>query len=78
MIIKVVNKYKWQLVGAIVGAIGGFAYYYFIGCANGSCAIKSNPYTMTAYGTAMGALLFDIILGFLNKKNNNDGNHGND
>lgn len=78
MILKLIEKYKWYLIGALVGAVGGYAYYYFVGCANGACAIKSNPYTMTAYGTLMGALFFDMIHGFINKKKNNDGNHGND
>jgi len=75
MILKTVNKYKWYLMGGAIGAIGGFAYYYFVGCANGACAIKSNPYTMTAYGAIMGALFFDLIHGFINKKKNKDGNH---
>ena len=40
----------------VIGAGGGFAYYYFIGCANGTCPITSNPYISTAYGTAMGLI----------------------
>jgi hypothetical protein len=78
MILKLVDKYKWYLIGAFVGALAGYAYYYFVGCANGACAIKSNPYTMTAYGALMGALVFDMIHGFLNKKNKENGNGRND
>lgn len=49
----------WQrrVVFGVVGAIGGFAYYYFIGCASGTCPISSNPYISTAYGVLMGILL---------------------
>ena len=49
----------WQrrVVFGCVGAIGGFAYYYFIGCASGTCPISSNPYISTAYGTLMGLLV---------------------
>jgi len=49
----------WQrrLVFGFVGAIGGFAYYHFVGCASGTCPISSNPYISTAYGALMGLLL---------------------
>jgi hypothetical protein len=49
----------WQrrVVFGAVGAIGGFAYYYFIGCASGTCPISSNPYISTVYGTLMGMLV---------------------
>mgnify|MGYP001324392557 CR=1 FL=1 len=40
----------------VLGALGGFAYYY-IGCSNGTCPISSNPWTSTAYGALMGAVL---------------------
>jgi hypothetical protein len=46
----------WQrrVVFGFLGAIGGYAYYYFIGCARGTCTISSNPYISTAYGTLIG------------------------
>ncbi len=49
----------WQrrAVFGIAGALGGFAYYYFVGCASGACPISSNPYISTAYGTLMGLLV---------------------
>lgn len=39
-----------------IGALLGYAYYYFIGCNTGSCPITSNPYTTTAYGALIGAI----------------------
>lgn len=45
-------------IGIVLGAIGGYAYYYFIGCSSGSCPITSSPTTMTAYGVFFGAVLF--------------------
>ena len=55
-----INKIDLQklLIGVLIGAIGGFAYYYFIGCSSGSCPITSNPYLMTVYGVFFGAVLF--------------------
>jgi ABC-type Fe3+-siderophore transport system permease subunit len=78
MVLKYVHKYKWFLIGAAIGSIGGFLYWNFVGCQNGACAIKSDPVLMTLYGAAMGALLFDIINGFLTKKNKQDDNSRND
>ena len=48
---------KRLLIGIVVGAIAGYAYYYFIGCSSGSCAITSNPVNSTLYGILFGALL---------------------
>lgn len=41
----------------IGGAILGFAYYRFVGCRSGACAITANPYISTFYGAFMGFLL---------------------
>ena len=45
-------------IGVVLGAIGGFAYYYFIGCSTGSCPLTSNPYLMTVWGIFFGGVLF--------------------
>ena len=49
---------KRLLLGVVLGAIGGYSYYYFVGCDSGGCAIKSNPYYMTLWGISLGAVLF--------------------
>ena len=54
---NLINKYKLTLTGIIIGAIGGYLYYYFIGCAGNVCPISSNPYISTVYGGIVGALL---------------------
>jgi len=50
-------KYKWIIVGVIVGGLGGFLYWNFIGCSSGQCAITSVWYRSTLYGSMMGGLL---------------------
>jgi len=45
------------LFATVLGALAGFAYYYFVGCKSGTCPITSNPLNTTAYGMLMGALL---------------------
>lgn len=45
------------IVGVVIGAAAGFAYYKFIGCSSGACPLTSNPVISTIYGAVMGALL---------------------
>lgn len=54
-------KYKNIFIGAIIGAMAGYAYYYFIGCASGTCAITSNPINSSLYGAFMGGLIGDMF-----------------
>lgn len=54
-------KYKLGIAGIIVGGILGFAYYYFIGCNTGSCAITSKPVNSSVYGMVMGYLMFSVF-----------------
>ncbi len=49
-------------LGVILGAIAGYAYYYFVGCASGTCAITSKPLNSTIYGAVMGGLLFNLFV----------------
>lgn len=61
------NMKKWLLnnkltvIGAILGAIGGFLYYYFVGCVSGTCAITSKPLNSTLYGSILGGLFLNIF-----------------
>jgi hypothetical protein len=46
-------KIRYPL-GISLGALGGFAYYHFIGCPTGGCPLSSNLYLMLALGGFMG------------------------
>lgn len=50
-----------NIIGIVIGGLGGYAYYYFIGCASGTCSITSNPWLSVAWGMAVGYLLFDMF-----------------
>jgi hypothetical protein len=52
-----VLKYKRGLMGICLGAIAGFAYWKFIGCASGACMITSKPINSSLYGALMGYLI---------------------
>jgi hypothetical protein len=59
---------KYILGGAVLGGIGGYLYYHFIGCASGTCMISSKPLNSVLYFGLMGALFLSIF------KKKSDGN----
>lgn len=50
------NKFLKLGLYALSGALIGYAYYYYIGCANG-CPLSSNWYITTGYGLVSGIVL---------------------
>ena len=52
-------KNKWLRLGVFgfIGMIAGYAYYYYIGCNSGTCAITSDPLISTGYGLGAGLLM---------------------
>ena len=55
------SKYKLTILGVVIGAIGGYLYYHFVGCNSGTCVITSKPINSTLYGALMGGLVFNIF-----------------
>jgi hypothetical protein len=53
----VIRQWVKRTLPIILGAIGGYAYYHFIGCVSGACPITSNPWISTAYGALLGFLI---------------------
>lgn len=47
--------------GAVLGAVSGYAYWYYIGCLSGSCSITSSPINSSLYGAVMGGLFMSIF-----------------
>lgn len=58
---NIMGKYGMVAFGVVVGAIAGFAYWHFIGCTSGTCAITSKPVNSTLYGAIMGGLLLSAV-----------------
>jgi phage shock protein E len=56
-----IATHKITITGIVIGAMAGFAYYYFVGCSSGTCAITSSPINATVYGSIMGGLLFSMF-----------------
>mgnify|MGYP000058779326 CR=1 FL=1 len=57
----IIKKYKLDLIGILLGAIAGFMYWKFVGCANGTCMITSKPLNSSLYGALMGFLLLGMF-----------------
>lgn len=58
---NLIKQHKLVIAGVCLGALGGYLYYYFIGCVSGTCAITSNPLNSTIYGAVMGGLIFSML-----------------
>jgi len=54
--INYIRTYRKTIVGLIIGAVAGYAYFALVGCSSGSCAITSNPWISTLYGALMGVV----------------------
>lgn len=57
----IIIKYKVEMIGAVLGAIAGWCYWYFKGCSTGTCAITSSPVNSTLYGAFMGLALAGVF-----------------
>ncbi len=55
------RKYWLTLSGIILGTLGGFLYWKFVGCTGGSCPITSSPLMSSLWGAALGGLLFSMF-----------------
>jgi H+/Cl- antiporter ClcA len=56
---KNIFKQHWLLLlGVIFGTIGGYLYWHFIGCNNGTCPITSSPINSSIAGALLGGLVF--------------------
>ena len=46
---------------AVLGIIGGYLYWNFIGCSSGNCGITANWHSSMGFGAIMGWLIGDIV-----------------
>lgn len=59
------------VIGAAIGALGGWLYWSQVGCSNGSCMITSHPLSSTLYGTIIGGLVGSSFQDLTGRKNTN-------
>ncbi|EGJ72008.1 hypothetical protein Bcop_1820 [Bacteroides coprosuis DSM 18011] len=58
---KFIKRNLITILGVLVGALGGYLYWRFVGCDSGTCAITSSPLNSTIYGAIMGGLVFSLF-----------------
>jgi H+/Cl- antiporter ClcA len=52
------RTYVLIITGAAIGALAGWLYWKYVGCASGTCPITARPLSSSLYGALLGALLF--------------------
>lgn len=58
---KWILQNKLYIIGAVLGAVAGYLYWFYIGCLSGTCAITSDPTRSTLYFAGMGALFLGMF-----------------
>lgn len=53
---QLIKKNWTYIAGIILGAIGGYLYWKYVGCSSGTCAITSSPTISSIYGAVIGGL----------------------
>jgi rhodanese-related sulfurtransferase len=54
----ITSNHKKAVLFSVLGGSMGYAYYHFVGCQSGSCAITSSPVLSSVWGAAMGFFSF--------------------
>lgn len=62
------KRYLPEIAGTIIGIVGGFLYWKYVGCVSGTCAIKSNWYLMVPWGAVLGYLAGSVAGDIIRKK----------
>ena len=58
---EILKEQVLAIVGIILGAIGGYLYWHYIGCVSGTCPITSSPIMSTIWGALLGGLLLSMF-----------------
>jgi len=65
---KLFKSKRLQLIFLVIGAVGGFLYWKFVGCKTGTCPIKSVWYWTVLWGSAFGYLVGDFVSDIITKR----------
>jgi hypothetical protein len=64
------KKHILTLIFTVTGAAGGFLYWRYIGCASGTCFIKSVWYMSTLYGMLLGYITGGLVEDIAGRRKN--------
>ena len=54
-------EHALTITGVVIGAVGGYLYWHYIGCLSGTCPITSSPVMSTIWGAIIGGLLLSMF-----------------
>lgn len=54
----ILKRYWLTLLGILLGGLGGYLYWRFVGCSTESCPITSSSTYSSIWGGLLGGLLF--------------------
>jgi predicted membrane protein len=60
---NVIVKNRLYIIGAIIGALSGYFYWYYIGCSMETCPITSSWLGTSVAGSILGSLIFGMFVG---------------
>jgi xanthine/uracil permease len=52
-----IKNRRFEIIGGLIGLLGGYLYWKYVGCVSGTCVIQANWYSMVPYGLIMGILV---------------------
>jgi hypothetical protein len=52
-------RFLRPFLSIVIGALAGYLYYHYVGCASGTCPITSSPVMSTIYGGLFGFFLIN-------------------
>jgi F0F1-type ATP synthase assembly protein I len=55
-------RYLPEILGVLVGGMGGWLYWKFVGCQSGNCPIRSNLFICLIYGVTLGYFISGVVL----------------
>nr|WP_321521582.1 DUF6132 family protein [uncultured Macellibacteroides sp.] len=58
---EIIKEHALTIIGSVIGAVGGYLYWHYIGCLSGTCPITSSPVMSTIWGAIIGGLLLSMF-----------------
>ena len=56
-----IKRYGLTVLGAVLGVIGGYLYWRYVGCASGTCPITSSPWMSSLWGALFGGSFLGLF-----------------
>ncbi|NDW19759.1 hypothetical protein D0T53_12700 [Dysgonomonas sp. 216] len=58
---KIIRSNWLYALGAFIGGLGGYLYWYYVGCLSGACPLKATPTFSIVWGTIIGVFIVSLF-----------------